>query len=224
VGRRVAESPGSARLELVDGVFLLHPEDAVLDAMLGGWAKQQYGRRLDRATIDSRHSVVRRFVEFSGEYPWNWTAVHVDEWSASLIAEDGRAKSTIRNYQGTIRLFCDYLTSPHYHWVQECEKRFGTHPIQVCHEWNTAAHLHDYEGDSERRPLTRQECQALFDYADDRVERALRLGRKGALAAYRDATVFKTIYAWGCDATRSRGWTPRTSTAIRKPPNSAGTG
>lgn len=197
MGRRVPESPGSARLELVDGVLLLHPEDAVLDAMLDGWGKQQFGRRLDRATIDDRRRVVRRFVEFSGEYPWNWTAVHVDEWSTSLIAEDGRAKSTIRNYQGTIRIFCDYLTSPHYHWVQECEKRFGTHPIQVCHEWNTSAHLHDYEGDPDRRPLTREECQTLFDYADDRVERALRLGRKGALAAYRDATVLKTIYAWG---------------------------
>ncbi|WPB87838.1 tyrosine-type recombinase/integrase [Streptomyces malaysiensis] len=49
----------------------------------------------------------------------------------------------------------------------------------------------------DRRPLTRAECQALFDYADDQVERAIRRGRKGALAAYRDATVFKTIYGWG---------------------------
>jgi integrase/recombinase XerC len=85
----------------------------------------------------------------------------------------------------------------HYHWAKECEKRFGTHPVQVCHEWNTAAHLEDYEGNAERRPLTRQECQALFDYADEQVERALSLGRKGALTAYRDATVLKTIYGWG---------------------------
>ncbi|WP_327575636.1 tyrosine-type recombinase/integrase [Streptomyces sp. NBC_00145] len=45
--------------------------------------------------------------------------------------------------------------------------------------------------------MTREECQALFDYADSRVEYAIRRGRKGALAAYRDATVFKTIYGWG---------------------------
>ncbi len=195
--RRGVESPGSAHLELVDGVFLLHPEDTVLDAMLDGWEKQQRGRRLESETIDDRRRLVRRFVEFSGEYPWNWTAAHMDEWSFSLIAELGRARSTVRAYQGAIRQFCDLITSPHYRWAEECEKRFGTHPVQICHEWNTAAHLEDYEGDAERRPLTREECQALFDYADDRVEEAIRLGRKGALTAYRDATVFKTIYGWG---------------------------
>jgi len=32
---------GSARLELVEGVHLLHPEDAVFEAMLQGWGRQQ---------------------------------------------------------------------------------------------------------------------------------------------------------------------------------------
>ncbi|MFI1377778.1 tyrosine-type recombinase/integrase [Streptomyces longwoodensis] len=195
--RRGFEAPGSARLELVSGVLLLHPEDAVLDGMLDGWEKQQLGRRLEPDTIRDRQSVVRRFVDFSGEYPWNWTAAHMDEWSATLISEGGRAKSTIRAYQGALRLFCDFITSPHYRWSEVCEERFGTHPVQVCYEWNTTAHLDEYEGDADRRPMTREEVQALFDYADDQVERAVRLGRKGALPAYRDATVFKTIYGWG---------------------------
>ena len=37
--------PGAASLELVNGVTLLHPEDAVLAAMLEGWARQQVGGR-----------------------------------------------------------------------------------------------------------------------------------------------------------------------------------
>jgi integrase/recombinase XerC len=45
--------------------------------------------------------------------------------------------------------------------------------------------------------LTREECQALFDYAHEQVDRAVRLKRKGALTAYRDATILKVIYAWG---------------------------
>lgn len=94
-------------------------------------------------------------------------------------------------------MFCDYITSPHYEWPAECERRFGTHPVQIAHEWNTVAHLAEYEARASRRPLTRQELQMLFDYADDQVERAVRLGRKGALAAYRDATVLKVIYGWG---------------------------
>ncbi len=195
---RDGEPPGSARLELLDGVALLHAEDAVLEAMLAGWAKQQRGgRRLLQSTIDARMNRVRRLAEFTNEYPWQWTASHMDEWMAHLVGERRLEKSTILNYQGSIRLFCDYITSPHYRWNEECETRFSTHPIQICHEWNTTAHLTDYEGRPGRRPLTREECQILFDYADEQVERAVRLKRKGALTAYRDATVLKVIYAWG---------------------------
>ena len=36
----MAEMAGSARLVLVDGVALLHPEDQVFQAMLLGWRNQ----------------------------------------------------------------------------------------------------------------------------------------------------------------------------------------
>ncbi|MGK3111405.1 hypothetical protein ACPCYV_47870, partial [Streptomyces mordarskii] len=44
----------------------------------------------------------------------------------------------LRGYQEAVRLFCDYATDPAYEWASECERRFGTHPIQVCHEWKCA--------------------------------------------------------------------------------------
>ena len=69
------------------------------------------------------------------------------------------------------------------------------------------AHLQDYEGRPEARPFTRAELQQFLDYADDQVERAVRAKRKGALAAYRDATLFKVIYAWGCAVPRRPSWT-----------------
>lgn len=187
-----------ARMLLLDGVALLHPEDAVFEAMLEGWARQQRGgRRLATETILGRQRIVRRFMEGINEYPWTWTAGHVDEWMTCLVAEEKRARSTIRSYQDALKLFCDYITSPYYQWPEVCEARFGTHPVQVCHEWNTVAHLTDYEGRPGRRPMTREEVQLLLDHADDQVDHAIRLGRKGALAAYRDATVFKVIYGWG---------------------------
>ncbi|MFC8669578.1 tyrosine-type recombinase/integrase [Streptomyces sp. NPDC057199] len=198
------EPEGSARLQLVAGVSLLHPEDAVFDAMLDGWYRQQRGgRRLEHKTVVGRQARVRDFVIFSGEYPWNWNAGHMDDWSSHLIAELRRQPSTVRSYQSTIRLFCDFLINPHYRWAEECELRFGTHPVQVCHEWNTLAHLVDYEGDERRRPLSRQELQTFFDYCDDRVEEIVRKGRKGALQAYRDATLFKVVYAWGLRRTET---------------------
>ncbi|WP_444468378.1 tyrosine-type recombinase/integrase (plasmid) [Streptomyces rochei] len=200
----VGPSDASARLVLIQGVSLLHPEDAVFDAMLEGWARQQRGgRRLRPDTVRDREGMVRRFAEFVNAYPWQWSASDMDEWTTHLIGELRRAESTIRGYQGAIRMFCDYVTSPHYQWPAECEARFGTHPVQICHEWNTAAHLTDYEGRAGRRPMTRAEIQVFLDHADAQVDRAVRLGRKGALAAYRDATVFKVLYGWGTRCTET---------------------
>lgn len=191
-------NPGSARLELAEGVAHLHPEDTLVRAMLSGWSKQQLGGRLcDEKTVKTRAADVRVFIEFSGAYPWDWTAQMMDEWSAHLVGELRRAKSTIRQKQGAVRMFCDYITSPYYDWPAQCESWFGVHPTQVCHEWNTVAHLVDYEGDPARRPFTRQELQIFLDCADAEVERAARSRRKGTLAAYRDATMFKTMYGWG---------------------------
>jgi site-specific recombinase XerD len=123
----------------------------------------------------------------------------VDEWSLHLTAEKHLAPSTIRGYQCTLRLFTEYLTDSRYGWVPECERVFGAgvHPVPIVHEWNSIAHLNDYEGDPEARPFTREEMQRFLDYADDQVERAVMARRKGALAAYRDATLFKVMYGWG---------------------------
>lgn len=126
-----------------------------------------------------------------------------DEWMMHLVAVKGLAPSTIRVYQHPIRTFCAYVCSPHYGWINECLERFGTHPVQVCHEWNSVAHLQDYEGQPGRRPLTREELQRILDRADDVVEESLTSRRKGALPAYRDATLLKVIYAWGLRITEA---------------------
>jgi hypothetical protein len=145
-------------------------------------------RHVKDATIEGRVQTVRRFQAFTGEYPWAWQPVDVEEFSAQLLSGPApRAVSTVRSYQGTLRLFCEFLTDPRYGWAAECEARVGTAPVQVCHEWNTVAHVAEFEGRPQRRALTYEEVQALFDAADGRVEEIRRRGRKGALAAMRDA-------------------------------------
>ncbi len=59
------------------------------------------------------------------------------------------------------------------------------------------AHVTEYEGAAGRRPLTYDEVRALLDVADGRVEQIRARGRKGALAALRDAAVLETVYAYG---------------------------
>jgi site-specific recombinase XerD len=181
---------------LASDVSFLQPEDAVLEAMLAGWASQQHSRLLAGSTVENREFTLRRFITFTNEFPWSWTPSDVEEWTSSLVA-NGMAHSTIRNYQMCVSLFLGYVSDTRYGWVEICEDRFGTHPAQVFHEWNTAVHRSDSEARPENRPLSRQELQDFFDYCDERVVRAEHSGHKGWLTAYRDAVLFKTIYAWG---------------------------
>jgi hypothetical protein len=107
------------------------------------------------------------------------------------------AHSTVRSYQITLRQFCDFITDRRYGWAEECLRRFGQAPAEICYEWNTVEHLAEYEGRPGRRALTYDEVQALFDAADQRAVAIRSRGRKGVLAARRDAVILKTVYAFG---------------------------
>lgn len=197
---------GAAHLELVSGVVQLRPEDAMFEAMLRGWRAQQAARGLREETVCGREGLVRRFLSFTNEYPWRWTPAHVDEWSLWMTGERRLAPSTIRGYQTDLRLFTEFVADEaRYGWVSACQGQFGSgvYPVPIVHEWNAIAHLQSYEGDPEARPFTREELQRFLDYADDQVERAVRAKRKGALAAYRDATLFKVMYGWGLRRTEA---------------------
>ena len=190
--------PGAAGLQLGrDGVALLHPQEQVFDAMLAGWRNQQLARQLAFATVEQRQRAVRAFAAHAEAFPWLWTPQLVDDWMTDLRAVRGLRASTLRGYQISVRLFCQYVTDPAYDWPGECEQRFGTHPVQVVHEWNAAVHVAEAESDPSRRAFTRDELQAFFDYADDRVAAIRGAGRKGWLPAFRDATLFKVAYAYG---------------------------
>lgn len=194
----MADIPGSAQLVLLPNVRHLDEPQAVFDAMLKGWHRQLRSRSLNLRTADDRVSLIRRFSEFVCSYPWSWTPGDMEDFTLSLMGGSKKlAPSTIRGYHLIIRMFCDYLLDSRYGWVEECQKRFGEPPSQVCHDYNTAAHTADYEGSPARRPFTYDEIQHLFDFLDARVERVKASGRKGAWAALRGAQIVKTTYAYG---------------------------
>ncbi|MFD3803097.1 site-specific integrase [Streptomyces sp. NPDC058619] len=189
--------PGSARLHLIDGLPLLRPDEQVFEAMIMGWRNQQLARNLSLGYVSDQERTVRAFTRHADAMPWQWTPQHVDEWSADLRAVHGCVRSTLRNYQGSVRQFCDFLTNPAYGWGEECLRRFGTHPVQVVYDWNAATHADEAEGEPERRAFTRPELETFFDHADEEVLRVRGKGRKGWLPAFRDAALFKTAYAYG---------------------------
>ncbi len=170
--------------------------ELTFEEMLTGWRNQMLARNLSLRTITSRERLVRRFVSDLNVFPWLWTPGMLDEWLGDFRSLKGAARSTIRAYGICLRGFCRYLVDPVYGWQEVCEERFGTYPVQIAHEWNTAVHVQESGTEEPVRPFTQVELQAFFDCADGRVARAQRLGRKGWVAAFRDATAFKTAYAW----------------------------
>lgn len=189
--------PGAAGLRVVSGLPLLHPEEQVFTAMLEGWRAQQMARNLAVGTVEGRERVVRAFAVHADAPPWRWTPQMLDEWCLDLRSVRHLRRSTLRGYTEAIRLFCGYLTDPAYGWAAECEQRFGTHPVQIAHEWNTAVHVQDNENDPAKRAFTLGELEDFFGYADEEVARIRAAGRKGWLPAFRDAVLFKTAYAFG---------------------------
>jgi integrase/recombinase XerC len=196
--------PGAARLHLVDGVSLLRPEEQVFEAMLTGFANQQLARNLARTTVESRERTVKAFTAYVNAFPWQWSPAMVDEWLGDLRSLRELKRTTIRSYSEAIRAFCHFATDPLYQWPATCEDRFGTHPVQVVHEWNTAAHVQDNESDPKKRAFTKAELHAFFAHCDDEVARIRAFGRKGWLPAFRDATMFKTAYAFGLRRNETR--------------------
>lgn len=175
----------------------VHPEEVVFDAMRRGWVAQMSARGLAARTISERMRLLGHFARFTGEYPWAWSAEDMDAWCVELRQVRSLSRSSLRSYQICVRQFCDYLIDGRYGWSQLCWERFGSHPVQICHEWNTLVHVQELEADPRVRPLTRAEIQQLFDYADDRVEVTRRAGRKGWVSAWRDSAMLKTTYAFG---------------------------
>jgi hypothetical protein len=62
---------------------------------------------------------VRRFVTFTGLYPWQWTPAELEAFTSSLVSgARPLAHSTVRSYQVTLRLFCEFITDARYGWAR----------------------------------------------------------------------------------------------------------
>lgn len=191
--------PGRVPGFLVDrDIGLLRAEDRVFEAMLDGWRAQLLARGLTTAFIQSSCRLVERFQEHSNEYPWTWSAHHVDEFFADRRSgEKTLALSTLRANAGAIRAFCAYLTDSRYGWARLCERVFDDVPTQVVFEWNSPRHTTDDAVPPRRRSLTKPELQTFFDTADDLVDAEFAKGSKRWLPALRDSIAFKVAYAYG---------------------------
>ena len=171
--------------------------DAFFERVLTGWKKQQVTKNFTQATVERRLANVPGFAEFTGKFPWEWMPGDADDYFAHLRGVRGVSLETARAYQSDISLFCEYATSSVYPWNDECGRAFGASMSQVITDLNKAKHTQESTMGPEKRAFELDELQNFFDLGDDEVDRIIRSGRKGALAAWRDIVLLKVIYGWG---------------------------
>ena len=123
-----ADAPGAAHLVLAGNVVPLDPPATVFEAMLEGWRRQQSARWIKSSTVTARLRLIRRFEDYSGLYPWQWTPAEGEAFIDHLRATTVHALSTARAYEVDISLFVEYLLDPRYGWLDTCEERFGEVP------------------------------------------------------------------------------------------------
>lgn len=187
----------ASRLRLVGAEEEPSEEEAVFASMLDGWRAQRLSRNLAVATVENDARIIRRFADHVGSYPWEWTASDLEAFMSELRSSVGLARSTVRSYGLVIGSFLSYVCDPAYGFSELCHEAFGTHPVRIATAQNLPRHTIDQEARPSRRPLTKAECQLLFDAADERAETIRHRNVKGFVPAFRDATMLKVAYAWG---------------------------
>lgn len=150
MSRTVRDGPGATRtgrrdhawipvrgvlaLVAADGAVPVSPGSALPKEMPAGWRNQQQARRLTARLTGERERDVRQFTDFTGCWPWQWTAARAEGW----LASGGWAHSTVRSYQGALALFLDYACDPRYGWVSECEQRAVLIPFRLDNDYHAA--------------------------------------------------------------------------------------
>jgi hypothetical protein len=102
----------SGRFYVVDSVQLA-PRHTRFRRCSTGWRNQQLCRNLAHDTIDQRIRLVERFLSYTNEFPWTWTAAMVEEFFSDLRSISRRRQSTIRGYQNALRMFCSASQCAH---------------------------------------------------------------------------------------------------------------
>jgi integrase len=152
----------------------LRPEatspDAVFTDMVDSWRRQQLSRNFRHETISGRERTIRRFADFTGHFPWEWTFADVEDYFAYTRSVSNLSQATVRAYQTNLKLFCDFLTDPAYDWSEVCGRSYGRPVTQIITDFNRSTHTQHNEQQATKRPFSRRELQDFFDLADVEVE------------------------------------------------------
>ena len=222
-----ADLAGAAHLELVSGVVQLRPEDAMVEAMLRGWRAQQTARGLREDTIDAAGAAGAPVPGVHQRVP---VALGAGARGRVDAVADRRRRIWRRRRSAATRPICGCSASTSATAAtagrRRARRRSGRgHPVPICHEWNTIAHLNDYEGRPGGAAVHPRGVAAV-----PRLRR--RAGRAGGAGETQGRAgrlpgrhaVQGDLRRGGCGAPRRRSWMWSTGAATRRRRSSAGSG
>lgn len=177
--------------------FLPEKDDALFAEMLEKWATRRMGalRHLKRS-VENDIAVIHDMLIHTRNAPWYWTEDDFDAWCETIGIERALAVSTQRKYQSAIRSFFNYIVD-NAKFKNEVRRQYGVDLRQICHSENCIAHVHERELAKERRALTHEEINQLFDAYDKAIKEAAEFRSKDLRPLKRDKVLFYLIYIAG---------------------------
>ena len=173
----------------------------VFERAIEGLARLRISLGHEMSTIRTDQNTVRRcqqWIEatYGVSGPWAWERHMGEAWIAERrLGPESIAVQSARIYQGAIRKFFEFLCDPNYPALPEIQRLYGATPQSIFDEFNSIKHSKDSSAKTtERYPLPRKVLQQIFDYLDDRTDRARG---KSIVPAARDSAMFKAYYAFG---------------------------
>jgi site-specific recombinase XerD len=178
---------------------LADDEQRLFETIVAAWVQRRTGAlRHNVRSITRDTSIVRDFTAHSGLPPWRWTEDAFDDWCQHLAHDRKLQVASQRHYQGAIRVFLDYLTA-NVKFRNDVRSQFGLEPRQICTDENCIPHNVENERSAlhERRALTHNEIQRLFDGIRKATLAASRFHGKDYNPLRRDNALFYLIYTAG---------------------------
>lgn len=174
--------------------------------MLHGY--EEYGRGSKRRTprtVADQIAVVKRFVEDTNCYPWDWSLSVWDEWNIALVDQNQIRSSTQRKYQSAIRDFYHYLCRREA-FVLEVRREFGVELSPFLDDDDVLDHIFMRDEHEPRAFFTREQISRYFASIREKIERESKhptvdgRPRRTLLALQRDLAMFSVARITGLRA------------------------
>ncbi|MEN6587276.1 MAG: tyrosine-type recombinase/integrase [Sulfuricella sp.] len=188
-----------------EGAALPENDATLFTEMLEKWSTRRVGsQRHQKRSVEHDLAVVRDMLNHSGKAPWYWTEDDFDAWCDNVGVERALAVSTQRKYQSAIRNFFDYIVD-NVKFRNQVRRQYNIDLRQICHPENCIPHISERELAKERRALTHEEIERLFDAYNRAIKEAATFRSKDLRPLQRDKVLFFLLYAAGLRISEALG-------------------